>query len=113
MKHKVAQLTAVCVLTIGLLLASGVSAAVRHTEPLPASFIATARSAVPPDSLVGSDLNGDGFEGPDDLHQIVSLFGYTALQSSPADLNGDLVFDVLDIAMVARYFGQPVNSVSP
>ena len=109
MKHKLVQLAAVAAIAVGLLLAAGVSAAVRHTEPLPASFIATSSSAAPPAGLAGSDLNGDGVVDAGDLHEIVSLYGYLVRQSSSADLNGDLVVDILDIAILARYLGQPVG----
>lgn len=113
MKHKVAQLAVVAALVIGVLLASGVSAAVRHTEPLPASFIVTASSALPPAGLANSDLNGDGVVDPGDLHAIASLFGYLGQYPSVADINGDFVVDILDIATVARFLGQTVDAATP
>ena len=109
-------LAGIASLAAGLLLASAVSAAVRHTEPLAGSFIATAKSDQASSArvmeFITSDLNGDGVIDRTDLLSVVASLGDSSERGggSSADLNGDGTVDVRDLALLAKHYGAPTSS---
>ena len=113
MARKVALPAAIAALALGLLLASVVSAAVRHTRELPASFIATEGSSGKAElrlaELVTADLNRNGIIDQSDLNGVVRSLGSTPKDGSLSDLNGDGLVDVLDLVLVAMNYGLSVN----
>jgi len=104
-------ISAIATLLVGLLLASAVSATVRHTQELPASFVAIAApsgdgSKDQAPQLASSDLDGDGYVGQMDLMYVIETMGSdTAAENSTEDVNLDGQVNVLDLAMVALNFG--------
>ena len=101
-------------LAAALLLVSVVSAAVRHTQELPAGFVAieAAAAEVPRNVLetAASDLNGDGVVGRADVNQVVTVFGLHEVESLVGDVNGDGTVDILDLAVVGSNFGAVVDA---
>ena len=89
---------------------SVVSAAVRHTQELPSSFVAT---QAPHDvgflELIASDVDGDGIIGQADILGVAGAFGSQIADGASEDLNSDGLVDVLDIATVGRNFGATVD----
>ena len=101
-------------LAAALLLVSVVSAAVRHTQELPAGFVAVEAAAaeVPRNVLetADSDLNGDGVVGRADVNRVVTGFGLPEAENSAEDVNGDGTVDILDLAVVGSNFGAVVDA---
>ena len=106
--------TVTATLAVALLLVSVVSAAVRHTQELPAGFVAVEAAAVdvPRNVLetAASDLNGDGIVGRADVNRVVTGFGLPEADSSGGDVNGDGTVDILDLAVVGSNFGAVVGA---
>ena len=99
----------------GPVLASAVSAAVRHSEPMAGSFIVTAKSeqvaAARVMEFMASDLNGDGVVDHTDLRRVVASLGDSSEGGSSADLDGDGTVDVRDLALMAKNYGEPPDSL--
>ena len=91
-------------------MASAVSAMVRHTQELPASFVAIAApssdgSETQAQQPGTSDLDGDGYIGQLDLMYVSESMGSTTPRDPAEDVNRDGQVNLLDLAMVALNFG--------
>ena len=97
-----------------LVLASTVSAAVRHTQELSSGFVAIEGAEVdaPADvlELAASDLNGDGVIGMADVNEVVAGFGLPGAQDFGGDVNADGLVDILDLSVVSSNFGAIVDA---
>ena len=100
-------LTLTVALALAVVLASTASANLRHTSPVPVSFIAVARDSTErvPANLIFLDVNANGVIDGYDLQQLVGAVA----EDRGEDANGDGAVDVLDLALAARYFGASIH----
>lgn len=108
--RRILPISAIATLLVGLLLASAVSAMVRHTQELPASFVAIAApggdgSEAQAPQLAPADVDGDGYVGHLDLMYVTETMGSITADDSLEDVNQDGEVNLLDLATVALNFG--------
>ena len=108
--RRIVLISAIATLLVGLVLASAVSAMVRHTQELPASFVAIAAPSSGDTKaqalqLAPTDLDGDGYIGQLDLMYVMVTMESITAGHSVEDVNKDGEVNILDLAMVALKFG--------